>query len=117
GLECGSRTGEQSFLHPDALKLLLLTGPTLSALGEWDLEQGSIGTFLCRVRRLAKTRGDPFLEVVFDLIANVLLEPADYEAFMSEVLGSVIVWIAYGGGIQQRHQRREAPSRTVVRRG
>ena len=59
----------------------------LSVLGKWDLEQGWIGRFLCRVSRLAKTRGDPLLEVVFDLIANVLLEPADYETFMSEVSG------------------------------
>ena len=65
----------------------------------------------------AELLGDPLLEVRTDLVADVLLEAADDQALVAEVLRGVVVGIADGGGVEQAHQRGEAARRAIVRRG
>ena len=50
-----------------------------------------------------------------DLVPDVLLEPADHQPLVAEVLRGVVVGVGDGGGVEHVHEAREAARAAVVR--
>jgi hypothetical protein len=113
----GLGAGEQRLLHADALQFLLACRPCAGRLGKRDIEQGAVGGFSCRRGGLAQAGGLRSWKSALTWSLDVLLEAPDDQAFVAEVVGRVVVGVGDGRRVEQRHQRREAARRAVVRRG
>ncbi|MCG3775772.1 MAG: hypothetical protein JW395_2616 [Nitrospira sp.] len=77
----------------------MLAGAVFPFLGEGDGKESLVGGLFFATGRLPNLLGDALLEVGADLVFDVLLEAADDQAFVPEVIGRVVFGIADGGGV------------------
>lgn len=80
GFQRRSRAGKQSLLEADALQFRLTASFVLTALGEGYVQQRLVGGLFGRTGCLVQTDRLAFLEIRRDLVADVLLEPADHQS-------------------------------------
>ena len=80
-----------------------------TSLGETDGEQGPVGSFFL----LGGLRGEfdraPFLKVACHLVPDILLETANDQPFVVIILRRVVIRVTDRRGVEERHERREAP--------
>ena len=93
GFQGSLGAGEQRFLHANALQLLLAACFVMAALGEANIQQGTVGRFFLGRGALAQAGGDALLEVCRDLVADVFFKAPNYQTLAAEVLRGVVVGV------------------------
>ena len=111
GLNASGRAGEERLLqrHDEEVP-----ASRSRAVRHPHRQQGFVGRLLGRGRVERAPVRHPVPKRLADLILDVLLEPANHEALVPEVLPGVVVGIRDGGRVQHVHQAGEAPRLAVV---
>ena len=108
------RGAEDGFLQADADQLAVFGLAVLAPVGERHIEQSLVGCFLFQGGLHIDVVNHPLLEFLLHLVANVLLETADDQPLVAEVVFGVVVRIANGGGVEHVHQAGEGFCLAVV---
>jgi hypothetical protein len=99
------------------VQLLLFAASMRTSLGETDGEQGPVGRLFLFGGLWGEFDGAPFLKVACHLMPDILLETANDQPFVVIILRCVVIGVTDRGGVEESHERREAPRRAVVRCG